>query len=696
MPILWLLSLLSPWLAPLHGAEPATSYVWGDRISTYRAYWDDPRPLLAEAERLLTAINPDKDPRRWLEVFCAYGMSNDAIHHMPGIAQHILRAKRIAARLDLWEHMIDALIIEGSFLESLTVEDLAAMAHEFGSDVSAPYEKALAIAQEHKSLRNTYLVIGNYKGYLKYTGQSTRIMKLLEHAPEHVQSARDLADIDRLNLKKNLVFLYKIANQHEGVAQVTRELADACETVPYRALCTYMLHDYGVLLASGRIPIDYPKAIEILEKAESMAADLDDVVIQGLAALTLAQIAQAQKKPEEAIHHARRAASHARRMGYYSTVGEAVLIEADNYRRLKRHAEAIRILAELKRDMPSNLYSQHTNLHKLAADIHSEMQSWQQAYEERTLQTTFERKYIEERSQENFSEHMVKLGLQLEQEKNKALTSENELQERERKTIIYATSGIVLIAIFLLCGLIWVSRKNREIRKLHRFIETQVLQRFLPPRIVSDILSGKSHFEQNAQHRVVTVLFADLVNFTKSAERMQPHDLTELLNGFFADMSEVVFAHGGVIDKFIGDAIMVVFGAPQELTPAEQAEASTRCALQLVECLQRLNIEWQQRFNTTFAMRIGVHQGPGVVGAFGSERRSDYTVIGHTVNLASRIEGQAMPNQILVSESVARFLTDAQKSYAGSFRLKGIEQPVALFAVRTAPAIAGEADRSAS
>jgi class 3 adenylate cyclase len=141
---------------------------------------------------------------------------------------------------------------------------------------------------------------------------------------------------------------------------------------------------------------------------------------------------------------------------------------------------------------------------------------------------------------------------------------------------------------------------------------------------------------------------------------------------------------------------MVVFGAPQELTPAEQAAASTRCAQQLLDCLSQLNAEWQQRFNTTFAMRIGVHQGPGVVGTFGSEKRSDYTVIGHTVNLASRIEGQAMPNQILVSENVAQYLSEDQKTYAGSFRLKGIEQPVALFAVRISSPIAAPEERSAS
>jgi class 3 adenylate cyclase len=255
----------------------------------------------------------------------------------------------------------------------------------------------------------------------------------------------------------------------------------------------------------------------------------------------------------------------------------------------------------------------------------------------------------------------------------------------ERKSIVFAILAIIAVALSLLFGVVRLSRKNTEIRKLHTFIETQVLQRFLPPKIVGDILSGKSHFEQKAQHRVVTILFADLVSFTQSAERMTPQDLTELLNHFFAEMSEVVFEHNGVIDKFIGDAIMVVFGAPQELSPEQQAEYATQCGQRLLECLMRLNQEWLTRFGITFAMRIGIHQGAGVVGTFGSKRRYDYTVIGHTVNMASRIEGKAMPNQILVSESVAAHLPGERSSYAGSFRLKGIEQAVPLFAIITTP-----------
>ncbi|MDQ3235784.1 MAG: adenylate/guanylate cyclase domain-containing protein [Pseudobdellovibrionaceae bacterium] len=674
----WLTILLGFWIMPLHGAEPATSYDWNDRISTYRAYWDDPRPLLAEGAQLLSTLDPEQEPQRWLQVFSAYGMANDFVHETPGIDNHLRTAKRIATKLGLWELMIDTLIIEAAFTESLTPESPAGLLAEYGLNPAVPYERALALAIEHNSTRNRYLVIRNYMSYLRNNGQSTRVMQLLEHAARDVNTAKDFADIDRLNLKKNLVFLYKIANHDAGVIQLQQELAENCHTVPFRTFCTYMLYDYGVLLASGRVPLDYARAVAVLEKAEQMAAELNDFSIVSLIHLSLSQIADQMKNPEVAIRHAQQAAGFGRKVGAYAMIGDARLSEAKNLRRLTRYTEALGVLTELKKELPDHLYLQQAALHNLLADIHADLQAWPEAYADRTRQVEFEKKFLQERGQENFSEQVVRLGLQLEQEKNKALTSANELQERKRKTIVIMTLAVILIALCLLLGLVWVSRKNREIRKLNRFIETQVLQRFLPPKIVGDILAGKSQLEQTAQSRVVTILFADLVSFTASAERMQPQDLTELLNRFFADMSEVVFEHGGVIDKFIGDAIMVVFGAPQELSAEEQAEFSTRCAVGLLACLERLNEEWRQRFDIAFAMRVGIHQGPGVVGTFGSTRRSDYTVIGHTVNLASRIESQALPNQILVSETIARFLADDRKSHVGSFRLKGIEQPVAL------------------
>ncbi len=112
----------------------------------------------------------------------------------------------------------------------------------------------------------------------------------------------------------------------------------------------------------------------------------------------------------------------------------------------------------------------------------------------------------------------------------------------------------------------------------------------------------------------------------------------KLLNQYFEVMTEIVFDHEGTLDKFIGDAMMVLFGAPVEMSPNEQARRAARCALAMQAAVPRLNEIWEAEGLQPPACRIGIHQGPVVVGNFGSQRRSDYTAIGTTVNLAARLE----------------------------------------------------------
>jgi class 3 adenylate cyclase len=171
------------------------------------------------------------------------------------------------------------------------------------------------------------------------------------------------------------------------------------------------------------------------------------------------------------------------------------------------------------------------------------------------------------------------------------------------------------------------------------------------------------------------------VNFTAKAEKLNPEDLSELLHEFFATMTEVIFAEGGIIDKFMGDAIMVVFGAPHDVDPRTQALQATRCAHSMNRALQKLNEHWKPRLGVAFTIRIGIHQGLGVVGSFGSEKRSDYTVIGRTVNLASRIESSAAPDQILVSAAIIEHLDPLTYTRVREFQLKGIEKPVMLYEI---------------
>ena len=141
------------------------------------------------------------------------------------------------------------------------------------------------------------------------------------------------------------------------------------------------------------------------------------------------------------------------------------------------------------------------------------------------------------------------------------------------------------------------------------------------------------------------------------------------------NISEVFISatDNGCIDKFIGDAIMIIFGAPVEMIPTRQARLALQCALKMQETMKELNREWSQAGVDEIRMRIGIHHGPVVVGNFGSELRSDYTAIGPMVNKASRIETACTPGEIFLSGELCDYLEEKWFEEAGLFEMKGIK-----------------------
>jgi signal transduction histidine kinase/class 3 adenylate cyclase/DNA-binding NtrC family response regulator len=230
-------------------------------------------------------------------------------------------------------------------------------------------------------------------------------------------------------------------------------------------------------------------------------------------------------------------------------------------------------------------------------------------------------------------------------------------------------------------NLLDLKKRERKIEDLNQFINQNILQRFLPPDLVKDLLAGKAVFDDTARMRPITVIFADLVNFTRSTEILGPARIARILNDFFVRMTDVIFEHGGTIDKFLGDGILIFFGAPQSMDPQEQARRAGRCAEAMMRALDELNKTWQQEFEHGFLMRVGIHHGPAIVGSFGGKRRSDYTAIGNTVNIAARVQANAEPGQILMTSAVRDYLPSSSWRTAGSYQLKGVEGEVLLFAL---------------
>jgi adenylate cyclase len=208
----------------------------------------------------------------------------------------------------------------------------------------------------------------------------------------------------------------------------------------------------------------------------------------------------------------------------------------------------------------------------------------------------------------------------------------------------------------------------------------QKLERYHSPSVIEHITAQGNSVERLAAHEMeVTVLFADVVGFTRRCERMEPRSVADLLNRYFSEMAECVFRYDGTLDKFIGDCLLAVFGAP--LAAEDHAVRGVQAALDMREALAALNEPLPAHSRLQF--RIGMHSGYVVAGDIGSIRRSDYTVLGSTVNLAARLESSvAEPGQIVISDLTCGAVRDRfETRLIGDFQPKGISRKVSCFEV---------------
>ena len=175
--------------------------------------------------------------------------------------------------------------------------------------------------------------------------------------------------------------------------------------------------------------------------------------------------------------------------------------------------------------------------------------------------------------------------------------------------------------------------------------------RFMPEYVVKQLLQSPDSFRLGGVNQTVTVLFADIRGFTAISEREKPEKVVGLLNKYFSAMSEIIFEHGGTLDKYIGDGLMAIFGAPT--VGEEDALNAVKAAVTMQKQIAKLNEELRAEGYEGISIGIGLHTGEATIGYIGSDKRSEYTAIGDTVNLASRLESNAGGGQILMSEATA-------------------------------------------
>jgi len=205
--------------------------------------------------------------------------------------------------------------------------------------------------------------------------------------------------------------------------------------------------------------------------------------------------------------------------------------------------------------------------------------------------------------------------------------------------------------------------------------------RFMPEYVVKELLEKPDSFKLGGANQTITLLFADIRGFTSLSEHENPEKIVGLLNRYFSAMTEIIFENGGTLDKYLGDGLMAIFGAPS--ASEKDADNAVTTAVAMQKRLVGLNKELKNDGFPEISIGIGLHTGVATIGYIGSEQRSEYTAIGDTVNLASRLESSAEGGQILISEATGKACTETfQIRKCEPLQVKNRVQPVSLFEVK--------------
>jgi len=237
-------------------------------------------------------------------------------------------------------------------------------------------------------------------------------------------------------------------------------------------------------------------------------------------------------------------------------------------------------------------------------------------------------------------------------------------------------NGIVLSRRQMLDTILKISEERLHLVKFIR----NTFGRYLSKRVVDEILESPNGQEIGGHRKTVTVVMSDLRGFTSLSETRDPEDMVRLLNRYLERMSKVIVEYDGMIDEFIGDAILTVFGVPEERD--DDPLRAVACALTMQNALVELNNELTHEGYPELEMGIGINTGSVIVGNIGSEIRAKYGIVGATVNMASRIESNTVGGEVLIGESTYRLVKESVTAAPPhSVMMKGLKRPLIIYPV---------------
>lgn len=252
------------------------------------------------------------------------------------------------------------------------------------------------------------------------------------------------------------------------------------------------------------------------------------------------------------------------------------------------------------------------------------------------------------------------------------------------------SGGIALLILLVAVGLTydvvyqWHDRERQLAESSDQLSRANdIISRYVASQLVSQVRSGQYEALDRRERRKLTLFFSDIEDFAATADLTEPEDLAAVLNEYLAEMTAIGKRHGATIDKFVGDAIMIFFGAPVATSDQDHALRAVRMAAEMQDRMTELQAKWRrQGFERPFRIRIGINTGHVNIGNFGSAERMDYTAIGRQVNLAARLQTHCEPGKILISHSTWVLVQDEVAcAPQAEIQAKGFHQPVKVYVV---------------
>jgi class 3 adenylate cyclase len=640
----------------------------------------NPHQALRYYQTIFTETSPDHNPSLWLQA--AVKLNSTYFHigdltEVPKVLAKVLdRAaqsseKGTYAQLLLQHHII--LLNQGDQDGSLAALDKA-----FQEAKAAEFAPVLALVQ-------LYMAKEAHRQGLK-----DKAIDLLQQANITLKDSPH--DARYYALMNNIASLFNDLNGQLGESlRIFPEITEYFDRHGLHFLGSIAYENYANALVSSE---QLDAAVRSYEKSVEHASAIQDDYGIASSALGMGDVYRKQKRHRQAIDQYQLARRLFVKFDDPSALSRLDTALAQSYVALGQSELALPLVRKWKAFIETTSPDSQAAFTAIEAEVFESLGQHSEALQSYRNLTKLQQNIFDAKRQELANRYYTEFEVERRNQENLKLEHQNRLQSIQIENQIKVTRstllalGAAVVALVVMTFSFYRAQQNRrKIESLQRYIEKNVLQRFLPPVLVQEILTGKSRLDDRTKMETVTVLFADLCQFTRATDRLGPETISHILNDFFVNMSEVIFSERGTIDKFIGDAIMVIFGAPSPLSPEEQARSAVRCARKMQNKLNELNRMWELSEGQHFEMRVGIHQGQAVVGTFGGSKRSDYTVVGTTVNIAARVENIADPNSIMVTEAITQFLDSRDFILRGPYQLRGLDVEIPLFQIELCSAL---------